>query len=97
MSVVLTLVCVACSICASATVGAIIGEWHGTRNAGAVFGALLGPIGWLIVALNDYRQRCTTCGSPISETRTVCPHCRNAIRSRRVLVQESVLHDNPFD
>ncbi len=41
----------------SALIGAAIGETKGRRDAGFIFGLLLGPLGWLLIAIGpNYKK-----------------------------------------
>jgi hypothetical protein len=47
-------------------IGALIGKYKGRVDSGVIWSALLGPIGWLIVALQqDLRQKCPECGGEV--------------------------------
>jgi hypothetical protein len=57
-------------------VGALIGKHRGRAGSGVIWGGLLGPVGWLIVALmEDMRPKCTQCGGVIVEGARKCLHC----------------------
>ena len=57
-------------------IGALIGQSKNRVIAGAFFGFLLGPIGWLIVALGpNLKRKCPHCAEPISSKARVCKHC----------------------
>jgi hypothetical protein len=63
-------------------VGAFIGERKGRTGQGAVLGAILGPIGWLVVGLGpDYKQptketkKCPFCAELVKREAKVCKHC----------------------
>ena len=53
-------------------VGAIIGRGKGRVLDGVLFGVVLGPIGWLIIALGQTRHA------------RVCPDCRGGVPARAV-------------
>ncbi|MEO8461062.1 MAG: hypothetical protein ABI451_11080 [Dokdonella sp.] len=64
----LTIVCV--------VVGAWIGRFKGRTVAGAVWGAALGPIGWLVVALLPTKQHpCSRCARLVRDGVQRCPAC----------------------
>lgn len=65
-------------------VGWVVGERKGRPEAGFIFGALLGPIGWLIVALGpDVKiaqaamrmRKCPSCAELVQPDAKVCKHC----------------------
>jgi uncharacterized membrane protein YeaQ/YmgE (transglycosylase-associated protein family) len=59
-----------------ALVGALIGKAKGRTGAGAFFGAILGPIGWLITALGpNMKPKCPLCGGEIVEGAIKCKNC----------------------
>jgi len=64
-----------------AIVGGIIGDRKGRGGAGVVLGLLLGPIGWLIIALGpDYKteresKKCPFCAELVKKEAKVCKHC----------------------
>ncbi|MBA2435711.1 MAG: zinc ribbon domain-containing protein [Pyrinomonadaceae bacterium] len=62
-------------------VGALIGQRKGRTGEGAVLGLILGPIGWLVVALGpDYKtaqesRKCPFCAELVKKEANVCKHC----------------------
>lgn len=58
-----------------AIVGAAIGAPRNNAGAGLVFGALLGPIGWILVWFMDERAKCPECQGPIPDGAIRCQHC----------------------
>ena len=56
-------------------VGAMIGSWRGNAIIGFLSGVLLGPIGWLAMALSDYRPRCPQCRGRCDAKAVRCMHC----------------------
>ena len=58
-----------------AVVGGLIGATRNNVGSGIVWGALLGPIGWIIVLCLDNRPKCPECKEPVNEGATRCPHC----------------------
>jgi DNA-directed RNA polymerase subunit RPC12/RpoP len=58
-----------------AVVGGLIGATRNNVGSGVVWGALLGPIGWIIVLCLDNRPRCWQCKEPVNPGARRCPHC----------------------
>src|SRR4051812_40503197 len=59
-----------------ALVGFVCGKFRAREGFGAFLGALLGPLGWLIViGSEDRRRRCPDCKSVAILTATKCRHC----------------------
>lgn len=70
--------------------GFVIGKPKGISEGGAWLGALLGPIGLVIVAfMQGNRKNCQYCNERISPTASVCPHCQRADPVRVPIVFES--------
>ncbi len=60
----------------SALIGSLIGGTKGRSGAGAVLGLLIGPIGWLLVAVGkDRRPKCPECGGVIVPGARRCKNC----------------------
>jgi hypothetical protein len=67
-ALLLTLIC--------ALVGALIGWAKGRWVAGLIWGAALGPIGWLVVALSPSSlKECPECGRRNRPDAKVCRYC----------------------
>jgi hypothetical protein len=61
-------------------VGALIGRSRGRLVDGLGWGIILGPIGWLIVALlKDKRPKCSLCGGVVNPGVSRCCHCGGEI------------------
>lgn len=61
-------------------IGAAIGERKGIGGQGFAAGALLGPIGVLLVAVSSGNQvKCRHCRKEIAPDATVCPHCQRDV------------------
>lgn len=59
-----------------ALVGAAIGWSKGRMLAGLVWSLVLGPIGWIVMALSKSKlPECPACGRPNSDRAKVCRHC----------------------
>ena len=62
-----------------ALIGALIGKYKGRVGSGVVWALVLGPIGWLIVALmQDLREKCPECGGVVVPGARKCKHCGSA-------------------
>jgi len=64
-------------------IGAAIGQKKGRAGAGFFFGLLLGPIGWLIVAVGPditSGRMCPACKGKVPEGATKCMHCGSDLR-----------------
>jgi hypothetical protein len=76
----LYLVLVVPGIIIGAVVGALIGQLKGRAGAGMFFGLLLGPIGWLIVAVGpNLMPKCPECGGVIVEGARKCKNCGSVL------------------
>lgn len=58
----------------SGLIGAIVGRQTARQGIGCLLGLILGPIGWILVAMLDTRP-CPMCGKRIKKAARVCPHC----------------------
>jgi hypothetical protein len=62
-------------------VGAMIGQKKGRTGEGGALGAILGPLGWLVVALGpDYKaenetMKCPFCAELVKREAKICKHC----------------------
>jgi len=80
-------------------VGALIGRSRGRLVDGLGWGIILGPIGWLIVALlKDLRQKCPHCRGTIVVGARKCMHCGEDLvgASRSVPVAAPVTQVRPL-
>lgn len=64
-------------LCVSALIGLLIGKSKGRAADGVIWGLLLGPLGWLIVAVGqDNHVKCPFCRGPLADFKaTHCRHC----------------------
>ena len=58
-----------------AVIGGLIGATRNNVGSGVVWGALLGPIGWILVLFLDNRAKCPECRGPIPAGAKRCQHC----------------------
>ena len=57
-------------------IGAAIGGHKGRQEAGFLWGALLGPLGWLVIAVGpDLRPKCDKCGGVVVAGASRCKNC----------------------
>jgi len=62
--------------------GWIVGNRRDAGSAGALLGALFGPLGVVVAFALDRRSRCSNCGARYSAMPAppqVCPHCGDSI------------------
>jgi len=60
----------------NALIGGAIGQTKNRLGAGILFGILLGPIGWLLVAAGpNLGKKCPDCGGVIEKGYRKCKHC----------------------
>jgi len=61
-------------------VGVLAGRARGRVLDGVFLGAVLGPVGWLIMLCSrDYRLRCIECGGILIEGARKCQHCGSVV------------------
>jgi hypothetical protein len=66
----------------SAVVGAIIGHAKGRWLAGLLWGVVLGPIGWLVIALSKgHYVECPECSRHNVPAAKACRHCGVNLRA----------------
>jgi hypothetical protein len=57
-------------------IGAIVGQSKGRAGAGFFLGLLLGPIGWLVVAVGpNMNPKCPLCGGVVVKGAIKCKNC----------------------
>lgn len=75
-----------------AVVGALIGLPKGRWLAGLAWGAVLGPIGWIVIALSKSAfVECPECGHRNAPSAKVCRHCGVDLRKAALLSERSRL------
>lgn len=80
---------------ACALVGAFIGMAKGRWLAGLVWGAALGPIGWLIVLFSKSSlPECPECGRPNATSAKACRHCGINLRAAALKSERARLKSN---
>jgi hypothetical protein len=74
----------------SAVVGALIGQSKGRPTAGAFWGLLLGPLGWLVVvSVPDERAKCPECLGFVPDGARKCQHCSSPLEQVEAPIQQS--------
>ena len=77
---------------ACALVGAFIGLAKGRWVAGLVWGAALGPIGWLVMLFaKSNLPECPECGRPNATSAKACRHCGVNLRAAALRSERSRL------
>ncbi len=56
-------------------VGAAIGQRVNNAGMGMVLGLLFGPLGWLLVLIDDKRPQCPECKGRLPDGARRCKHC----------------------
>lgn len=63
-----------CVVCGG--IGAAIGSWKSRLLGGFVLGLLIGPLGWLLVAVGpSMGRKCPECKGDVPMGATKCKHC----------------------
>lgn len=60
-------------------VGYVVGNGKRQGTAGALLGALLGPIGVLAAFFIPHRKKCPHCFHGVDPRARICPHCRTPL------------------
>jgi hypothetical protein len=61
-------------------IGSVIGSSRNNPISGLVWGAILGPIGWILVIFLDERAKCPECQGAIPEGAKRCQHCGHELQ-----------------
>lgn len=69
-------------IIVGAAVGGVIGASRNNVGSGVVWGALLGPVGWILVLFMDDRAMCPECQGRLADGARRCQHCGIEVRVR---------------
>lgn len=60
----------------SGAIGHAIGQRKGRATAGFLFGLLIGPLGWALIALGpSFAPKCAMCKGPVPADACRCMHC----------------------
>lgn len=63
-------------------IGALIGWWKGCTFAGLIWATVLGPIGWIVIALKSPDPHaCPRCAKANREFAKTCRHCGVPLRA----------------
>lgn len=72
-------------------VGLLAGRARGQEMGGLVIGALLGPIGWLLILCSkDLRARCPDCKGVIHQGAVKCCHCGRLTKADEMCMADMV-------
>jgi ribosomal protein L40E len=73
--------------------GLLLGTLRGRVLRGAIFGLLLGPIGWWLIWRWEYGgHQCPECGGLNSPRAKVCRHCKVDLRKAADRTSRSRIH-----
>jgi hypothetical protein len=93
---------IAAAICA--LIGLYIGNSKGRPVAGAMWGLLVGPIGWLVMAIvKDERRKCPDCLGTVPIGARRCQHCGSELNKAASVIcshcgaKEFVVDLKPLD
>lgn len=65
----------------SGLIGYLIGKPKGAGGFGFIVSVLLGPIGWLIIAIHGGNlKKCPNCAERVKPEATVCRFCQSKLR-----------------
>lgn len=76
---------------ACAAIGALLGLAKGRWLAGLLWGAVLGPIGWIVIALSRTGfVECPECGRGNGPNAKVCRHCGVHLRTAAMKSERAI-------
>ncbi len=82
---------------ANGLIGALVGQKKNRIEAGLLFGFLLGPLGWLLVALGpNHGPKCPECGGDIVENARRCKNCGVELHTIESQIDSMDFPDSPF-